>query len=150
MNRFTWLARFVMPSVVEGIGIGLEELKETTPDHFDKVLDWSKVNVFEELARIYTDANPNNKEQLKGWYESKRASFLYVSLAAVVEEGKLLASERLEESSEAYIIVLRQLEELQNSLYFLQSEVGDKNEVSKEFIASIPARAEAAKKKYSL
>lgn len=149
MNRFSWIARLVLPSVVAGIGIGLEELKETTPDHFDAVLDWSKENVFEELARIYTDMNEDNKGQLKDWYESKRAGFLYVSLNAVVEEGKLLAAERMNIESDAYIIVEHQLSELQKTLLLLQQQVGSKEEVEKVFMASIPERMEQVKRKNS-
>lgn len=131
--KFSWVLKLLLPSVVGAFDVAKEELKETTPDHFDRVLDWTQENVFEELADVYTDRDEDNKTQLANWYREKRAPFLYVTANAVVEEGKLLAKERLTDGSVAEQLIVGQLETLQEQLTFLSTQVGTKEEMDKRF-----------------
>lgn len=138
-NVFSFVLRLLLPSVVTAFAMAKDELKETTPDHFDKVLDWNQENVFEELSEIYTDNDEDNKTQLANWYKEKRAPFLYVTANAVVEEGKILTKDRLPEDSVAAQIIIEQLETLQKQLVFLSTTVGTKEEMAvafEEFIKS--------------
>ena len=132
-NVFSLVLRLLLPSILTAFELTKDELKETTPDHFDKVLDWTHENVFEELTEVYTDKEEDNKKQLANWYKEKRAPFLYVTTNAVVEEGKILAKDRLPENSVAAQILIEQLETLQRQLVFLSTTVGTKEELDISF-----------------
>lgn len=121
MKNANFILRMVLPMVQMLLSGVLQSLKDITPEHFDKVIDFVDKNVIGKLIGIISDSDKDNKAQLQDWWKNQRSALLYVSLGAVAGEGKVLVEERLPEGSTVGLILSRQLEELEQTLTILQT-----------------------------
>ena len=121
MKNANFILRMVLPMVQMLLSGVLQSLKDITPEHFDKVVDFVDKNVIGKLIGIISDSDKDNKAQLQDWWKNQRSALLYVSLGAVAGEGKVLVQERLPEGSTVGLILSRQLEELEQTLTILQT-----------------------------
>lgn len=121
MRNAGFILRMFLPMLQMLLSGVLGALKDITPDHFDKVIDFVDKNVIGKLIVIISDDDKDNKAQLQAWWKQERAALLYVSLAAVAGEGQNLIEERLPKNSAVALIISRQLEELEQTLTILQS-----------------------------
>ena len=121
MKNANFILRMVLPMMQMLLSGVLQSLKDITPEHFDKVIDFVEKNVIGKLILIISDNDKDNKAQLQDWWKNQRSVLLYVSLGAVAGEGKVLVQERLPEGSAVGLILSRQLEELELTLTILQT-----------------------------
>lgn len=121
MKNAGFILKMFLPMVQMLLSGVLGALKDITPEHFDKVIDFVDKNVIGKLIGIISDDDKDNKAQLHDWWKNQRSALLYVSLAAVAGEGKVLVEERLPEGSAVSLILSRQLEELEQTLTILQT-----------------------------
>ena len=121
MKNANFILRMVLPMMQMLLSGVLQSLKDITPEHFDKVIDFVEKNVIGKLILIISDNDKDNKAQLQDWWKNQRSVLLYVSLGAVTGEGKALVEERLPKGSTVGLILSRQLEELELTLTILQT-----------------------------
>lgn len=134
MKNAGFILRMVLPMVQMLLTGVLGALKDITPEHFDKVIDFVDKNVIGKLIVIISDNDKDNKAQLQDWWKNQRSALLYVSLGAVAGEGKVLVEERLPKDSAVGLILSRQLEELEQTLNILQTSTLTGKELEEEVI----------------
>ena len=135
MKNANLIVRMFLPMLQVLLTGVLEALKDITPDHFDKLIDFVDKNVIGKLVLIISDSDKDNKAQLQEWWKNQRSALLYVSLSAVAGEGKVLVEERLPENSAASFILTSQLEELEQSLTILQTSTNTGQALEEEIIS---------------
>lgn len=143
MKNANFILRMVLPMVQMLLSGVLQSLKDITPEHFDKVIDFVDKNVIGKLVGIISDDDKDNKAQLQDWWREQRSVLLYVSLGAVAGEGKVLVEERLPEGSAVGLILSRQLEELEQTLTILQSSTLKGQDLENEILAKAKLLSES-------
>lgn len=134
MKNAGFILRMFLPMVQMLLTGVLQSLKDITPDHFDKVIDFVDKNVIGKLIGIISDDDRDNKAQLQEWWKQQRSALLYVSLAAVAGEGQNLVNERLPAGSPVAMIISNQLEELELTLTILQTSTLTGEDLENEII----------------
>jgi len=134
MKNASFILKMILPMVQMLLSGVLQSLKDITPEHFDRVIDFVDKNVIGKLIGIISDSDKDNKAQLQDWWKNQRSALLYVSLGAVAGEGKVLVEERLPKGSAVGLILSRQLEELEQTLNILQTSTNTGIDLENEIL----------------
>jgi len=68
------------------LSLGKEATKEAIPPEYQPLenLAVMSINITEDIINIYTDLEPNNKEQISNWWESHKGEIIDTSLSSLL------------------------------------------------------------------